>query len=102
MKQKQIFVIVVLIFIFVLVWVAVNIYHNLNKSTISENTSQEILPIDPVFDIGVIDRLKKREKIPPAFELENLPASPAKTPKSSPSSNLNSQQSSSPGGKTTP
>ncbi|MEK7517204.1 MAG: hypothetical protein AAB583_01540 [Patescibacteria group bacterium] len=103
MKQKQLFIIIVLIFIFVLVWVAGNIYHNLNKSTISQHTSQDILPIDPFFNIGVIDNLRKREKITPAFELENLPTSvPTKIPTSSPSSSLTSRESSTQGGRITP
>lgn len=102
MKQKQQFVIIFLLFILVLVWVVANIYHNLNKSTISENTSQEITPIDSTFDTQTIDRLKKREKITPAFELKKLSTSaPTKTPTSSPSSSLNREQSSSQGGKTT-
>lgn len=102
MKQKQQFIIIVLLFIFVLVFVIVNIYHNLNESTISENTSKEILPIDSSFDTRAIDRLKKREKVNPVFELENLPTPvPTKTPIASPSSNLNREQSLFQGGQAT-
>lgn len=92
MKQNQLLIILVLLLIVVVVWIGGNVYHNLNKSTISETTSQEILPINPTFDIQIIDRLKKREKVTPAFELENLPTTiPSRIPASSPSPKLNIQ-----------
>lgn len=90
MKQNQLLLILVLLLIFVVVWIGGNVYYSLNKSTISETTSQEIAPIDPTFNIQIIDKLKEREIVNPDFELKNIPTpSPSKTPISSPSSSLN-------------
>lgn len=90
MKQSQLVVILVLLLIFVVVWIGGNVYHSLNKSTISEATSQEIAPIDPTFNTQIIEKLKERVRVDPDFELENVPTStPSKAPLSSPSSSLN-------------
>lgn len=92
MKRNQIIIILALLLIAVVVWIAINVYHNLKESTISEVTNQEILPINPSFDTKVIEILKEREEVSPAFELEKLPTPvPSKTPESSPSSKLNTQ-----------
>lgn len=89
MKQKQFIIILILLFIFVIVWVGGSIYHNLNKSTISEATSQEILPINPTFDIQTIEKLKQRYTVNPAFELVNK--TPLEALISSSGSDLNTQ-----------
>lgn len=95
MKQNQFLVILILLLIFVVVWIGENVYHSLNKSTISDATSQEIAPINPTFNVKIIEELKKRETVNPDFELENVPT-PAlsKAPISSPSSNLNTKSAS--------
>lgn len=98
MKQNQLIIILVLLLITVVVWIGGNVYHNLNKSTIPEATSQEITPINPTFDTQAIDRLKKREEVAPDFELEGLPTpTPSRPPASSPSSKLNTQPASNEG-----
>lgn len=89
MKQKQFLIIIILLLVFVIVWVGVNIYNNLNESTISEATSQEILPINPTFDIQTINKLKQRHAVNPAFELVNK--IPLEAPISSSGSSLDTQ-----------
>jgi len=80
MKQKDILIIIILLFIFTLVWIGGSIYHNAVNSTISETTSKDIFPIEPVFDTKTIDKLKKRQKIIPSFELENIIPTPIALP----------------------
>lgn len=90
MKHYQVIIILVLLLIFVVVWIVINVYHNLNISTIPETTKQEIAPINPAFDIKTIDKIKKREEVTPLYELENLPTPiPSRIPQASPSSRLN-------------
>lgn len=86
MKQKDILVIIILLFIFALAWIGGGIYHSAVNSTISETTSKDILPIAPTFDTKTIDKLRERQKITPAFELENTTPTPITLPilKSSP------------------
>lgn len=76
MKQKDILIIIILFFIFIIAWIGGGIYHSAVNSTISEETNEEISPITPAFDTKVIDKLKKRQKIVPSFELENLTPTP--------------------------
>lgn len=73
-------IIIILLFIFVLVWVGGNIYHSGINSTISEGTSQNIIPIAPNFDIGAIDKLKTREKVVPVFDLGDTAPTPIALP----------------------
>ena len=79
-KQQDILIIIILLFIFALVWIGGSIYHSANNSTISETTSKDISPIAPVFDTKVIDKLKERQKITPAFELESVTPTPIVLP----------------------
>lgn len=90
MRQNQFIIILVLLLIFVIAWIGTNVYRNLKQSTISEAINQEITPIEPTFNIQIIEDLKKRQAVSPVFELEALSApTPSRTPISSPSSNLN-------------
>ena len=80
MKQKDILIIIILLFIFTLVWVGGSIYHSAINSTISETISKDISPIAPAFDMKTVDNLKKRQKITPSFELENIIPTPTIIP----------------------
>ena len=82
MKQKNILIIIILLSIFTFVWIGGGIYHSAINSTISEAISKDISPIEPVFDTKTIDNLKKRQKITPAFELENTTPTPTPMPAS--------------------
>lgn len=94
MKQKDILIIIILLFIFTLAWIIGSIYHSAINSTISETTSKNISPISPVFNTKAIDKLKKRQKITPSFELGNITPTPIALPILK-----NSPQSASEGGK---
>lgn len=69
--KRDVIIILILLFITVIAWATTSIYRNLVRSTISQNTSRDILPIAPVFDTNTIDKIKNRERVIPAFELEN-------------------------------
>ncbi len=94
MAQNRFIVILVLLLIVVVVWIGGNVYHNLNKSTISEVTAQEILPISPTFDTKIIDELKKRKPINPVFELANETPIPTQVATSSSRIDLDTKESS--------
>lgn len=76
MKQKDILTTIVLLFIFTLVWIGFSIRHSAVSSTISEAISKDISPIAPTFDTKTIDKLKKRQKIVPSFEIGNASPTP--------------------------
>ena len=80
MKQKDILIIIILLFIFTLAWIGSSIYHSAVNSTISENVSQDIKPIDPTFDTKTVDKLKSRVKIAPSFELKSVAPTPIVLP----------------------
>ncbi|MBI2028067.1 MAG: hypothetical protein HYT07_00525 [Candidatus Levybacteria bacterium] len=94
MKQNKLIVILVLLLIIVIVWVGGNVYHNLNKSTISELTAQEILPIDPNFDTKALDELKKRKPVNPIFESAIETPTPSPVATSSGNIDLDTEESS--------
>lgn len=74
MKQKDIILILTLTSIIVISWIAFSIYHNLATSTISQVQSVDIKSINPTFDTQTIDRLKKRERVFPIYELLPTPS----------------------------
>lgn len=76
MKQKDILIIIVLLFIFAIAWIGSSIYHSAVSSTISENTTKDIAPIAPSFDLKTVDKLRRREKINPSFDLERVTPTP--------------------------
>ncbi|MEX2013142.1 MAG: hypothetical protein WD967_01940 [Candidatus Levyibacteriota bacterium] len=67
MKQKDILLLIISSFSLVVFWIAFNIYHNIVTSTIPENLSVQIFPINPTFDTKTIDALKARTQVVPIF-----------------------------------
>ena len=67
-------------FIFVVAWIGGNIYHSIATSTISKTTNEDILPIDPTFDIKTINKLRLRQKVNPSFELGDVVQTPTPFP----------------------
>lgn len=65
MKQREIVFIVVSIFVLVIIYTIFNVFHNATFSTISPALSIQIQPIDPSFDLGMIDSIKQRNKVLP-------------------------------------
>jgi len=80
MKQKDVLITIIVLFIFTLVWIGFSIRHSAVSSTISESTNKDISPIAPTFDTKAIDKLKKRQKIIPSFELGNATPTPLVLP----------------------
>lgn len=58
----------------VIVWIGSNLYHISITSTISEDVQKQLTPIDGTFDLDTIQKLKNREQVSPAFEIQT-PAS---------------------------
>ncbi|MDO8620956.1 MAG: hypothetical protein Q7R31_01610 [Candidatus Levybacteria bacterium] len=73
MKQKDIILILTLTSIIVISWIAFSVYHNLATSTISQVQSVDIKSINPTFDTKTIDKLKKRDRVSPIYELLPTP-----------------------------
>lgn len=80
MKQKDILVIIILLFISSLVWIGSSIHRAIVTSTISEEVNKDISPIAPTFDTKTINSLRKRQKIIPSFELEEITPTPVILP----------------------
>lgn len=68
MKKKDILFLLVCTCIVVFAWITFTIIHTAATSTINETLSQQILPIDPSFNLKVIDQLRSREVVVPKYE----------------------------------
>lgn len=84
MKQRDVLLILISTFIIVVCWIAFNVVHNSITSTISENLAVQIIPISPNFDTQAIERIKKRQKISPLYEIDNQSSLPITATPSSP------------------
>lgn len=82
MKQKDILVMIVIFFILAVTWIITSIWHSGSRSTISEETSNNIAPIEANFDTKTIKELKTRKKIIPSYEREGVTPTPVVFPTS--------------------
>lgn len=57
-------------FVLVAIWIGLNLYHSAVTSTIAPDLEIQINPIEPEFNINVIQNLKTRLQIAPAYELD--------------------------------
>jgi len=80
MKRRDILVLLGSSVFLIVAWVAFSIIHQLVSSTINESVNQSISPIEPNFDISVINSLKTRIKIAPDFATFNSTAAATPTP----------------------
>lgn len=71
-NKKDVAIIVILFFVSIVVWIGSSIYHTTVNSTIPEDTSKEIAPIDNNFDTKTINELKSRENILPLYDLQGV------------------------------
>lgn len=69
MKQKDLIFIFGSIFILVVAWIILSIYHNFVTSTIPEELSTQIAPIQPNFNVDYIKKIKERKKVAPIYNL---------------------------------
>ncbi len=67
-RRKDILFILGSSFVVVVAWIGFNLYHIYVTSTISEDIQVQLTPIDPTFDTAIIQNLKSREQVNPAFE----------------------------------
>lgn len=70
-KQRDLLIIILMTFITVTAWIGFNIYHIAVTSTIGEELQTQISPINPVFDVNTINKLKKRDQVDPAYQFNN-------------------------------
>lgn len=80
MKYKDIIILLVSAFLIVVAWIIFNIYHNSVVSTTPEDLTKDTVPITPIFDQSIIDKLNSRSKISPIYDL---------VPQSSPTVTIN-------------
>ncbi len=74
MKNREILFLIISTFIIVIAWIGFNIFHNIKTSTIPQNLTIQILPINPNFDTKTIEELKKRKKVQPNFNMSVQPS----------------------------
>jgi hypothetical protein len=72
-NQKNLIILLSLILIFTLIWVASNIYHKLNTSTIDIPLEASIIPIEGSFDKKTIEDIKSRKRVEPSNDIILLP-----------------------------
>lgn len=77
MKQRDVITLLIPSFILILAWIVFSIYHNSVASTIPPAVNIQISPINPVFDMDTVSKLKQRQKITPIYEGQ---AAPTPTP----------------------
>lgn len=70
-KQRDLLIIIFMTFLTVVAWVGFNIYHLSVTSTISDELQIQIAPINPNFDINIINKLKSREPVEPLYMISN-------------------------------
>ncbi|MCL4353809.1 hypothetical protein M1615_05120 [Patescibacteria group bacterium] len=89
MNQKNILLVIVPLSAFAILWVGFSIYHESVTSTISQTISTAIAPINPGFDTSIIDKLDKRTKITPVYQLKT--GSPKSPSSQTPTGNLGAE-----------
>lgn len=64
----------------VLVWISVSIYNTIHSSTVSQNESVQIVPIEPSFNTAVISSLTNRIQVPVDLSEQIASSSSIQTP----------------------
>ncbi len=77
MKRTDFFLILIGGTIIVIAWIAFSVVHNLQTSTLSNESVSQTLPIAPNFDTNTINKIKDRNMVTPQFNLGNVSASQA-------------------------
>lgn len=79
MKRRDIILLLVSSVILVAAWIIFSIIHQLVSSTVPDTVTQSIAPIQPQFDVPVINTLKIREKVAPVFTNQAQEITPTPT-----------------------
>lgn len=74
MKRKDILLLLISSVILVTAWIVFSIMHQLVTPTINQTVSQSISPIEPSFDISIINTLKTRTKVAPLLAVSITPS----------------------------
>ena len=69
MKQNEVLLFLGSACVVVLAWIAFTVVHNSLTSTISQTTTQAIIPIQPTFDTQTIAAMKKRLSVTPLYTI---------------------------------
>lgn len=88
MKQKDFSYLIISMFIIIFIWIIFSIYQNSISSTISPIVNIQIKPINPSFNLNIVNDLKKRDKISPVFEFSASETSSTESGVASESGNL--------------
>ena len=75
MKQRDILFLSISVFALIAFWIGFSINHSLVSSTVSAPVQENIIPIQPNFDMKAIDAIKKRQRVEPLYEAEATSAS---------------------------
>lgn len=70
--------------IVVIAWIGFNIYHIYITSTISEEVQAQLTPIDGIFNTNTLQKLKSRQQVNPAFEIQRTASQSAPSPSTEP------------------
>ncbi len=72
MKQNDILILLIPACVIVFVWIAFSVYHSFITSTIPETIHMQITPLKPNFDSQIVEELKRRKKVSPIFDAQQL------------------------------
>lgn len=76
MKRKDIIFLLSCTCLVVVAWIIFSVYHASVTSTLNATLSQQIIPIEPNFDMSVFDNAKNRAVIAPIYQLQKPEATP--------------------------
>ncbi|KKS46068.1 hypothetical protein A3J20_00845 [Candidatus Gottesmanbacteria bacterium RIFCSPLOWO2_02_FULL_42_29] len=62
MNRKELYLLAIIIFMTVVAWVSFGIFHARNKTSEYRVKAKNIEPLNPVFDLDIIEQLKHRRE----------------------------------------
>lgn len=62
MNHKQLLIISIIIFLSIVSWIAFDIYHAANATSITTTQLEQVKPLTPFFDSDIILKIKSRER----------------------------------------
>jgi|SRR5579872_4779961 len=82
--QRDLVILLFITFIAVAVWVGINVYHNLNSSTIDQQLNIQVAPISGQFDTTTLNNLKNRQDVQPLYDAITVTPTPSISPTTTP------------------
>lgn len=68
----------------IVAWIGFSIYHQHTTSTISEQTSLQIVQITPSFNLKAVDSINKRKRVETDLQQVTVPSTPTPKVKAAP------------------